>query len=123
MKIDNIVQADAVQRWIERVNKHILELHKLSKISSLSTADSVTVSTRLKESLEASLITYTEDKNYGNAPQESNEETERRVCDSGEVVTVTISEGTDPASQGTEHEAEKAEVDHDLSSKSFESQR
>ena len=122
MKIENDLQADATHLWIERVGKHILELNHIDKISSIDTSDQTIIAGRLQEILRASLITYTEDKNYGRAPQEFNEKTKRRIREFSET-SVTNSKRTDPTSQGTEHEENKTEVDHDLSSESFHSQR
>ena len=121
MKIENDFQADAAQKWIERINKHISNLNSVIA-PAIATKDLKIVAHRLKESLQASLITYSEEKNYGSAPQQSKEETEGRVrepCEAG----VTDPEGDNPASKGTEHQGKKTEVDHDLSSESFQSRR
>ena len=63
-----------------------------------------------------------EETNNGNAPQQSKEETKGRVRESGKT-GVTNPEGDNPASKGTEHQGKKTEVDHDLSSESFQSRR
>ena len=120
MKIENDLQADATQRWIERVDKHISNLSQL--ITPATTEDSKIVAQRLKESLQASLITYSEERNYGSTSQQSKEETEGRVRESDKA-PVANPEGVDPASEGTEHQGEKTEVNHDLSSESFQSGR
>ena len=88
MKIENDLQADATQRWIERVDKHISNLSQL--ITPATTEDSKIVAQRLKESLQASLITYSEERNYGSTSQQSKEETEGRVPGSGIVLGVGL---------------------------------
>ncbi|HDZ27348.1 hypothetical protein LCGC14_1320020 [marine sediment metagenome] len=122
MKIENDFQADTTQTWIARVSRHIVDLGHMARASSTDVSDQIVIAERLKEILQASLITYTEERNYGNAPQQSKEETEGRVRESGKA-PVANPEGDNPASKRTKHQGKKTEVDHDLSSKSFQSRR
>ena len=63
-----------------------------------------------------------EETNNGNAPQQPKEETEGRVRESGKA-PVANPKGDNPTSKGTKHQGKKTEVDHDLSSESFQSTR
>lgn len=115
MKIDNQTQANAVSRWIERINKHVIELNKMERRQSMIIDDPVTVALRLKNYLEASLINYSEEQNYGNqTTEEAPEKSTRGILqqDSGE----SVPEGDYTPDEGTEFGEKETEVADDLPS-------
>jgi len=113
MILKNDPQKDACQKWVERCNKHIIDLQVTSKRSSVPLDDALEVARELRDYLDARILDYESQEK----PDVQEEETTTAQVYLGRADgyghTDPEPEGSYEGSEGTESE-EITEIADDL---------